>query len=181
MKISETYLPGLLLIEPTVHRDSRGEFYEVFQQQRYAEHKIPTFVQDNTSRSVKNTLRGLHYQLPKSQGKLVWVTHGTVWDVVVDIRTQSPTFGKWLGITLSDENHLQLYIPPGFAHGFCVVSDYADFHYKCTEYYTPHCEQGIAWNDKQLNITWPINNPILSPKDAANPSLGEMSHEKLFA
>lgn len=181
MKISETLLPGLLILEPKVFHDDRGYFFEVFQQQRYAECGLPSFVQDNVSRSTKGVLRGLHYQLPRAQGKLVWVTRGAVWDVAVDIRLGSPTFGKWFGITLSDENHTQLYIPPGFAHGFCVLSDEADFYSKCTDFYSPPDEQGIAWNDPTLNITWPIQNPILAPKDELYPALTEITDEKLFA
>ncbi len=169
-----------MIIEPQLFVDQRGYFYEVFQQKRYADYGIPPMVQDNASRSKRNTLRGLHYQLPHAQGKLVWVTRGTVWDVAVDIRLQSPTFGKWFGITLSDENHTQFYIPPGFAHGFCVLSEEADFQYKCTDYYSPGAEHGIAWNDKKLNIPWPVTSPILSPKDEMYPSLHEIANEKLF-
>src|SRR5262249_31094683 len=150
MKLIETPLKGLMVIEPNVFSDTRGYFFEVFQQHRYQEQGFPPFIQDNVSRSKKHVLRGLHYQLPHAQGKLVWVTSGTVWDVAVDIRVSSPTFGQWFGITLSDENHTQLYIPPGFAHGFCVLSDTADFHYKCTEYYSPSSEHGIAWNDPRI-------------------------------
>lgn len=180
MKTRQTSLEGLLIIEPRIFSDSRGFFYETFQQQRYTELGLTSFVQDNTSRSTKNVLRGLHYQLPQAQGKLVYVTLGSVFDVAVDIRRNSPTFGKWFCITLSDENHLQLYIPPGFAHGFCVLSDEADFHYKCSEFYTPHCEHGIAWNDPQLNIPWPVKNPILSPKDETYATLAEISNDNLF-
>jgi dTDP-4-dehydrorhamnose 3,5-epimerase len=181
MKITETRLSGLIILEPRVFHDNRGYFFEVFQQQRYAEYGLTSFVQDNVSRSKRGVLRGLHYQLPKAQGKLVWVTRGAVWDVAVDIRRGSPTFGKWFGITLNDENHMQMYIPPGFAHGFCVLSEEADFYYKCTDFYSPADEQGIAWNDATLNIPWPIQNPILAPKDEHYPSLNEITHEKLFA
>jgi|SRR5579885_2154765 dTDP-4-dehydrorhamnose 3,5-epimerase len=180
MKVTEGPLPGLLIIEPRVFNDNRGYFFEVFQQKRYAEFGIPAFVQDNVSRSARNVLRGLHYQLPHAQGKLVFVTRGSVWDVAVDIRTNSPTFGQWFGIHLNDENHTQFYIPPGFAHGFCVLSDEADFHYKCTDYYQPGSEHGIAWNDERLNIPWPVSNPVLSPKDEIYPALHEIAHEKLF-
>lgn len=181
MDITESNLPGLLIITPTVFTDSRGYFFEDFQQARYAHHGIPPFVQHNLSRSKRNVLRGLHYQEPRAQGKLVGVTRGVVWDVAVDIRTNSPTFGQWFGITLSDENHTQLYIPPGFAHGFCVLSEEADFYYKCTDYYNPACEQGIAWDDKTLNIAWPITNPLLSDKDKTYPTLASLSHEQLLA
>ncbi len=173
MNIIEAPLAGLLIIEPKVFTDNRGYFYENFQQKRYAEYGIPPFVQDNMSRSTCNVIRGLHYQLPHPQGKLVWVTRGHVWDVSVDLRVTSPTFGQWFSITLSDENHTQLYIPPGFAHGFCVLSNVADFHYKCTDYYHPNAERGIIWNDAQLNIPWPVKNPILSAKDIEYPSLQE--------
>jgi dTDP-4-dehydrorhamnose 3,5-epimerase len=169
MNITEATLPGLLIITPKVFTDSRGYFFEDFQQERYQQLGIPPFVQSNVSRSKRHVLRGLHYQDPHAQGKLVGVSRGTVWDVVVDIRPHSNTFGKWFSITLSDENHTQLYIPPGFAHGFCVLSDEADFYYKCTDYYTPACEHGIVWNDETLNIAWPIKQPILSPKDEVFP------------
>jgi dTDP-4-dehydrorhamnose 3,5-epimerase len=182
MEISEAKLPGILIITPSVYTDTRGYFFEDFQKNRYEQHGIPAFVQSNLSRSKRNVLRGLHYQEPQAQGKLVGVTRGTVWDVVVDIRPESVTFGQWFGITLSDENHTQMYIPPGFAHGFCVLSDEADFYYKCTEYYAPSCEHGIAWNDKTLAIDWPITNPILAAKDEQYPRFdilfNKLSHEK---
>ena len=180
MNISEGALPGLKIIQPNLYKDTRGYFYETFQHKRYEALGIPAFVQDNFSYSVRNVIRGLHYQLPNTQAKLVYVTRGQVWDVVVDIRRSSPTFAKWFGIELSDENHLQMYIPPGFAHGFCVLSDAAHFHYKCSEYYAPHSEHGIIWNDETLNIPWPIKNPILTPKDETYPNLSQLTHEKLF-
>lgn len=180
MKVSTTPLSGLLVIEPTLFRDERGYFFEVYQQHHYHALGLPLFVQDNFSNSKENVLRGLHYQLPHAQGKLVWVTKGSVWDVAVDIRISSPTFGKWFSITLSDENHLQMYIPPGFAHGFCVLSAETDFNYKCSGFYSPHHEQGIAWNDAHLNIPWPIKQPILSPKDQHYPALHEITHDCLF-
>jgi dTDP-4-dehydrorhamnose 3,5-epimerase len=180
MKVNQASLSGLLIIEPNIYLDNRGHFFEVFQANRFAEYGIPPFVQDNTSHSKGNVLRGLHYQLPHPQGKLVWVSRGAIWDVVVDIRLHSPTFGEWFAITLSDENHLQFYIPPGFAHGFCVLSPDADFHYKCTDYYNPKDEHGVAWNDKQLNIPWPVKHPILSAKDESYPKLHEIKHEHLF-
>lgn len=181
MKITKTPLEGLLIIEPHVFKDNRGYFYESFQQERYSKAGMPLFVQDNVSHSSANTLRGLHYQLPRPQGKLVWVTQGTVWDVAVDVRASSPTFGEWYSITLSSDNHTQMYIPPGFAHGFCVLSETAVFHYKCTDFYAPECEHGIRWDDPSLNITWPISNPVLSTKDSTYPTLEEMTHEQLFA
>lgn len=180
MKIRNASLDGLIIFEFNVFRDTRGHFFEVYQNKRYAELGIPPFVQENVSWSKRDVLRGLHYQLPQSQGKLVWVSRGTVWDVVVDIRQHSKTYRQWFGITLSGDNFTQMYIPPGFAHGFCVLSEEADFHYQCTNYYMPGEEHGIVWNDAQLNIPWPVKNPILSPKDAAYPTLSEVSHEYLF-
>ncbi len=181
MKITNAPLDGILIIEPRLFSDERGFFYESHQQSRYAEAGIPQMVQDNISRSHRNTLRGLHYQLPSAQGKLVWVIRGKVWDVMVDIRRHSPTYKKWFAMTLSDDKPTQIYIPPGFAHGFCTLSDEADFCYKCTEYYTPANEHGIIWNDPEINISWPIENPVLSPKDKLYPSLNEIEHDKLFA
>jgi len=180
MKISAGPLAGLLIIEPSVFSDERGYFFETFQQHRYAEHGIPPFVQDNSSHSKRHVVRGLHYQLPHGQGKLVWVTRGEVWDVMVDIRVKSPTFGQWFAMTLNEKTHTQIYIPPGFAHGFCVLSDAADFHYKCTDFYKPGAEHGIAWNDPTINIPWPVKTPLLSPKDAKYPPLHEIAHEQLF-
>ncbi len=181
MKITKAPLEGLLIIEPRVFTDTRGYFYESFQQERYTKAGMPLFVQDNVSRSTANTLRGLHFQQPHAQGKLVWASQGSVWDVAIDIRTSSPTFGEWYSINLSSDNHLQMYIPPGFAHGFCVLSDTAIFHYKCTDYYAPECERGIRWNDPKLNIPWPVSNPVLSDKDNTYPTLDEMTHAQLFA
>jgi dTDP-4-dehydrorhamnose 3,5-epimerase len=174
MKVSETELPGVLLVEPRVFSDERGFFLETFHAERYAAHGIPTaLVQDNLSRSRHGTLRGLHFQEPKAQGKLVQVVRGTVFDVVVDVRRGSPTFGRWLGLELSGEAPRQLWIPPGFAHGFCVLSESADFYYKCTTLYAPEAERSIRWNDPQIGIQWPLRDPILSPKDAAAPLLAD--------
>lgn len=181
MEITTTPLADLLIIKPAVHHDARGYFLESFQAMRYANAGIPNFVQDNQSRSKKNVLRGLHYQLPNAQGKLVYVTHGNVFDVAVDLRKNSPTFSKWFGIELSSDNHLQVYIPPGFAHGFCVLSDIADFHYKCTTYYQPQAEHGILWNDPDINIEWPVKEPILAPKDKSYPYLKATANDALFA
>lgn len=181
MKITTTPLAGILLIEPRVFHDERGFFYESHQLERYQEAGIPALVQDNLSHSKHNSLRGLHYQSPHAQGKLIWVIRGKVWDVMVDIRQSSPTYKQWFGITLSDEKPMQVYIPPGFAHGFCTLSDEADFYYKCSDYYTPASEHGIIWNDPEINIAWPISNPILSPKDCTYPTLSEIAHDKLFA
>jgi dTDP-4-dehydrorhamnose 3,5-epimerase len=178
MRVSETSLPGLVLIEPDLYRDPRGVFWEAYREERYKSIGIHgPFVQDNFSWSIRHTLRGLHYQLRRPQGKLVMVVQGAVYDVAVDIRCGSPTFGQWYGIELSDENMRQLYIPPGFAHGFCVLSDRAGFFYKCTDVYQPADERGIIWNDPALNISWPTDTPFLSPKDQAFQPLAVMQQE----
>jgi len=173
MKVLETSIPGLLILEPRVFGDDRGFFMETFHAKKYADAGIPgPFVQDNFSRSARGTLRGLHFQEPQAQGKLVQVLAGAVYDVAVDVRRGSPTFGKWEGVELSAQNRRQLWVPPGFAHGFCVLSDSADFHYKCTALYAPETERAIAWNDPDLAIAWPLSGPpLLSPKDAAAPRL----------
>ncbi len=175
MKVTATTIKDVLLIEPKVFGDERGFFLETFQAQRYTEAgmRLP-FVQDNRSRSAKNVLRGLHFQKNYPQGKLVSVTAGIVFDVAVDIRRDSPTFGRWVGALLTGDNHHQLYIPPGLAHGFCVISEYADFQYKCTEYYHPEDEGSLLWNDPDLAITWPIRQPLLSAKDANAGTLKEL-------
>lgn len=167
MNVIPTKLAGLLLIEPKAFGDSRGFFFESYQRDRYRDGGIAAeFVQDNVSRSCKGTLRGLHYQLTQPQGKLVFVTRGEVFDVAVDMRRSSPTFGQWFGAFLNDENHHQLYVPPGFAHGFCVTSESADFSYKCTDFYHPSDERTLIWNDPAVGIDWPkLDNPILSAKD----------------
>lgn len=166
MEVIKEPLPGLLVIKPRVFEDERGFFLETWQRVRYREIGIEEdFVQDNWSRSTKGVLRGLHYQKEHPQGKLVSVRSGKVFDVAVDIRKDSSTYGKWFGRVLSDENHLQMYVPPGFAHGFCVLSDVADFSYKCTDYYNANDEAGIKWDDESLDIKWPINNPRISDKD----------------
>ena len=168
-------IPEVILIEPRVFQDERGFFKETYKYSEFAAFGITErFVQDNHSRSVKGVLRGLHYQNPpKAQGKLVRVIVGGIFDVAVDIRVGSPTYGKWVGVKLSAENKRMLYIPPGFAHGFCVLSDVAEVVYKVTEEYAPECEAGIIWNDPEIGIAWPIERPILSPKDAAWPPLRE--------
>lgn len=172
MKVTATDIPGLLVLEPSVFADSRGFFLETFHVTKYAEVGLPkNFVQDNWSRSAKDTLRGLHFQEPHAQGKLVWVVRGAVWDVAVDIRRGSPTYGKWFGMELSDANRKQLWVPPGFAHGFCVTSETADFMYKCTALYSPESERSLLWNDPELNIAWPTTAPLLSKKDAVAPTL----------
>lgn len=181
MNITTTPFKDLLLIEPRIFHDERGYFYEMHQQDRYKHHGLPVFVQDNLSLSKKNVLRGLHYQHPHAQGKLVHVAQGEVWDVVVDLRKSSPTFKQWFGVTLSDRNHMQMYVPPGFAHGFCVLSETAHFVYKCTDYYDPANEHGIRWDDPQINIPWPVANPITTPKDQHFPTFAEIPHEHLFS
>lgn len=171
MKVLPNEIPGLLVIEPDRHGDERGFFMETWQQRRYAEAGIDLpFVQDNLSRSRTGTLRGLHYQLRQPQGKLVSVLSGAVYDVAVDLRRASATFGRWMGIELSAENGRQLWVPPGFAHGFLVLSETADFMYKCTDYYAPEHERCIRWDDPDLDIHWPLvgeREPMLSTKDRA--------------
>ncbi len=175
MNVEATPLPGVLLVTPRVFGDARGFFLETFSAERYAEVGIVgPFVQDNWSRSLKHTLRGLHFQQPNAQGKLVGVLRGAVYDVAVDVRTDSPTFGKWYGVELSDGNKQQLWVPPGFAHGFCVLSDEADFVYKCTALYAPHSERSVLWNDPNIGIEWPVKTPLLSAKDAAAPPLAAL-------
>lgn len=172
MEIIKTSIPEVIVFIPPVFTDSRGYFLETYQQHKYAEAGISKpFVQDNQSYSTKNVLRGLHFQLRHPQAKLVRVTQGSVFDVAIDIRKNSPTFGKWHGEILSAENRKQMYIPENFAHGFCILSDSAEFVYKCTDFYVPGDESGLIWNDPQLGIKWPIEQPILSDKDAMLPSL----------
>lgn len=172
MKVIPSELPEVLIIEPRMHGDARGFFYESFQAGRYAEVGVPgPFVQDNLSRSVRGTLRGLHFQEPRAQGKLVQVLRGSVFDVAVDVRRGSPTFGRWVAVELSETTPRQLWIPPGFAHGFCVLSESADFFYKCTELYAPEAERSIAWNDPAIGIRWPVSEPLLSAKDRVAPRL----------
>ncbi|MDC0174112.1 dTDP-4-dehydrorhamnose 3,5-epimerase [Gammaproteobacteria bacterium] len=168
MKVVKTKLNDCIIIEPKVFGDERGFFLETFQAERYAAQGGITlpFVQDNHSRSCKDVLRGLHFQKTKPQGKLVRVVRGEVYDVAVDIRMGSSTYGQWEAVILSEENKTQFWIPPGFAHGFVVLSDSADFEYKCTDYYDPSDEGSILWNDPDLDIPWPVDNPILSNKDA---------------
>ena len=180
MKVVQTPLSDVLLIEPQVFGDERGFFLECYHESRYQEQGIKErFVQDNHSRSTKGVLRGLHYQLKHPQGKLVRVTAGEVFDVAVDIRHGSPTFGQWYGEILSAQNHRQIYIPPGFAHGFVVLSESADFLYKCTDYYYPEDEGAIIWNDPQMAIDWPVNDVSLSKRDSVARPLKEVPLEQL--
>ena len=176
MKIIQTALEGCLIIVPDVFNDSRGFFIETFQTKRYKEIAgiQQSFVQDNHSRSARGVLRGLHFQKTRPQGKLVRVSRGCVYDVAVDVNPQSATYGQYVGVELSEENHHQFYIPPGYAHGFCVLSDIADFQYKCTDYYYPEDEYGIIWNDPAINIDWPVKNPLISAKDNVYPTLNEL-------
>jgi dTDP-4-dehydrorhamnose 3,5-epimerase len=169
---SPTILPGVLIIEPVVHGDSRGFFMETWREDEYRKLGIQeNFVQDNHSRSGKSVLRGLHFQQKKPQGKLVRVSRGSVFDVAVDVNRNSPTFKKWVGVELSDENFRQFYVPPGYAHGFCVLSNVADFIYKCTAYYDRADEVGFRWNDPEIAVEWPIKEPLLSERDKNLPLL----------
>jgi dTDP-4-dehydrorhamnose 3,5-epimerase len=180
MQVSAAGIPGLLIIDPVVHGDARGFFVETYSRDRYAEVGVSAdFVQDNLSSSRRGILRGLHLQHPRGQGKLCSVLEGEAFDVVVDVRVGSPTFGKWEGVTLSYENKRQLYIPPGLAHGFCVMSERALFSYKCTDFYSAENELGVAWNDEDIGIEWPIDAPLLSDKDRANPKLRDVSQDRL--
>jgi len=176
LKVTGTKLDGVLLIEPQVFGDDRGFFLETYSRRRYAE--VPgldvDFVQDNHSNSRRNVLRGLHFQRARPQGKLVRVVTGRVWDVAVDVNPRSPTFRQWVGVELSAENHLQFYVPPGYAHGFCVLSESADFEYKCTQFYDPSDEIGVLWSDPSLAIAWPVDSPVVSARDARNPTLDKI-------
>jgi dTDP-4-dehydrorhamnose 3,5-epimerase len=177
MKVTPTTHPEVLLIEPVVFKDARGFFLESFHAEKFRAAGLPvSFVQDNHSRSSAGVLRGLHYQLRHPQGKLVQVVTGSVYDVAVDIRRESPRFGQWVGVELSAENHHQLYVPPGFAHGFCVLSATVDFLYKCTDVYTPGDEYGIAWDDPDLAIAWPAMEYLLSGKDRVLPRLHDSAN-----
>ena len=180
MRIIETSLPGVLIVEPKVFPDARGFFVEMYHRERYQSMGLTAeFVQDNLSFSTRGVLRGMHCQNPHSQGKLVQVLQGEVWDVAVDIRRSSPYFGKWTAVTLSSETRNQFYVPPGFAHGFCVLSETALFAYKCTDYYHPAAEVGFRWDDPEVGIAWPLKAPILSEKDRKLPLLREIPLERL--
>ncbi len=177
MNVESTRLSGVVIIEPKIFGDDRGFLFESFHETRYREQAgiNEKFVQDNHSRSAKGVLRGLHFQKTKPQGKLVRVTRGEVFDVAADINPESETFSQWVGVNLSAENHRQLYVPPGYAHGFLVLSEIAEFHYKCTEFYYPDDEAGVLWSDPTINIDWPTSSdPLLSEKDARLPTLNSM-------
>jgi len=176
VEVRESELPGVLIVEPRVFGDARGFFLETHSRERYAAHGIgPDFVQDNHSRSARGVLRGLHFQEPQAQGKLVQAARGAIFDVAVDVRRGSPHFGRWTGVELSDENHRQLWVPPGFAHGFLTLSETADVLYKCTAFYAPDCERAVRWDDPAIGIDWPDvgREPRLSARDAAAPMLAE--------
>lgn len=181
MRVHRTDLEDVLLIEPAIYPDDRGYFLETWQARRYHAGGVPErFVQDNVSFSRKGVLRGLHFQNPHPQGKLVTALQGEIFDVAVDLRKGSPTFGRWTAAILSGANGRQLYVPEGFAHGFVVLSETALVHYKCTDYYDPAADGGLRWDDPDLAIAWPVQDPILSPKDAAAPYLREIAEERLF-
>jgi len=181
VNVLPTDLPGVVVIEPRVHGDARGYFLESWHRERYRDAGLPeAWVQDNLSRSARGVLRGLHLQSPEPQGKLVSVLDGEVFDVAVDVRWGSPAFGRWTGVALSSENHRQLYVPEGFAHGFLVLSDRALFAYKCTRPYVPSAEVGVIWDDPDIGIAWPIEAPSLSAKDAALPRLRDIPPERLI-
>ena len=182
MKITRCDIAGLLIIEPKVFGDARGYFLEAWHELRYREAGLDLhFVQDNLSSSRRGTIRGLHFQNPKAQGKLVWVIEGEVFDVAVDLRRSSPTFGRWHGLSLSGQNRLQFYIPPGFAHGFAVLSETAVFAYKCTAYYSPKDELTLSWDDPDVAVKWPFANPVLSEKDKKGVRLKDLPPDRLFA
>jgi dTDP-4-dehydrorhamnose 3,5-epimerase len=177
MKFLPTAIPEVVLVEPDVFRDDRGFFLETYQKTKYGGAGLPEeFVQDNHSFSVRGTLRGLHTQLRRPQGKLIRALAGEIFDVAVDLRPGSPTFGRWVGEVLSGENFRQLYVPPGFAHGFCVMSETAHVLYKCTSFYDREDEIALFWNDPQIGISWPTETPLLSPRDLAAPKLAEILH-----
>ena len=180
MKVVPTSVAGVLIIEPRVFKDSRGFFMESYQQSRYQQAGIDrTFVQDNLSHSIHGTLRGLHYQLHRPQAKLIQVIRGEIFDVAVDIRRGSPSFGEWTASYLSEENRRQMFIAEGLAHGFCVISEIADVIYKCTSFYAPEDEGGIIWSDPDLKIDWPVSKPLLSVKDSQLPPLREIASDRL--
>jgi dTDP-4-dehydrorhamnose 3,5-epimerase len=181
MKVIRSEIDGLLVIEPKVFGDARGFFLETWNELRYREAGLNMrFVQDNLSFSRRGTVRGLHYQNPNSQGKLVYVIEGEVFDVAVDLRRNSPTFGRWHGVNLSGQNRLQFFVPPGFAHGFAVLSETALFAYKCTEFYSPKDELTLSWDDPDVGVRWPVGKPVLSEKDKRGLRLRELPADRLF-
>ena len=180
VKVLKTSLPGVLIIEPSVFEDSRGFFMETYHQKRYGQIGLDCmFVQDNLSHSILGILRGLHYQLKHPQSKLVQVIKGAIFDVAVDIRQGSPSLGQWTGVHISDENRRQIFVPKGFAHGFCILSETADVIYKCTDFYAPDDERGILWSDPDIGIEWPISDPLLSEKDSHYPCLSDVPPDRL--
>ncbi len=181
MKIYSTEIPDVKIIEPAVHGDDRGYFYESYKESVFLENDLPvSFVQENQAKSSFGVLRGLHYQLNFPQGKLVTVPLGKVWDVAVDLRQSSSTFGQWVGVEMSDENHRSVYVPEGFAHGYCVLSESAIFQYKCTDVYHPEDEYGLRWDDPDLDIPWPLDDPLISDKDSKHPGIKNVKQERLF-
>ena len=182
MKFTPLEIPDVMLVEPDVFGDARGFFQETFHAAKYAAAGIPgPFIQDNFSFSRRGVLRGLHFQLRNPQGKLVFVARGEVFDVAVDVRRSSPTFGKWVGRILNDQNHHQMWVPPGFAHGFCVLSEEVEFMYKCTQLYDATDDRGIAWDDPDIGIVWPLTDVALSAKDQKLPPLRDLPPSNLFA
>jgi len=182
LKFEETRVPGVIIVEPQVFGDERGFFMETFHMEKFSAAGLPThFVQDNHSRSEAGVLRGLHFQRPRAQGKLVRAIAGEIYDVAVDIRADSPAFGQWVGVILSASNKRQLWVPPGFAHGFCVTSDIAEIAYKCTDLYIPECEISIIWDDLDLKIDWPVSKPILSARDKDGRPLSETTNLPMMA
>lgn len=180
LDVKQTDLPGLLMVQPRSVSDARGHFFESFRETRYAAAGIPDrFIQDNVSRSAGRILRGLHYQIKRPQAQLVTVIRGRIFDVAVDLRPSSSTFGRWFGVELDDSASRQLYMAPGFAHGFCVLSEFADIHYKVSRYYDPDDEGGLLWCDPDIGIRWPIETPSLSPRDAAYPKLKGLGRDRL--
>lgn len=180
MKTSSTQISGLLVLEPKVFSDARGYFVETWQRERYLEAGLPEFVQDNVSWSRKDVLRGMHLQFPQAQGKLVSVAEGEIYDVVVDLRRESPTFGQWHGETLDSKSGRQFYIPPGLAHGFVVLSEFAVFSYKCSDYYNPAGELTLRWDDPQVGIKWPTESPVVSEKDGQGMLISQIPSDKLL-
>lgn len=176
MKFTETEVPGVVVVEPVVHEDDRGFFLETFHRDKFAAAGLDvTFVQDNHSKSARGILRGLHSQWRRPQGKLIRVLDGEIWDVAVDVRRGSPTFAKWVGVTLSSVDRKQLWVPPGYLHGFVVMSETAEVEYKCTDVYDPGHELGVLWNDAEIGIRWPVDEPLLSAKDSEAPCLSDVS------